>query len=251
MVYQLDILEAQLSDLLYEYFTQIQITNPTPFTIKHQKKIDVIILSYALADLQDEIWKRTSMRTKFIIDQKGISQTERLAMSTNEQLLFNSLSKDSANEVFKYLTGLTHKTQYAFLYDQIAPVPNYIPGNAYVFGSFVMFTDNIIYMCIQNTMAAPSDPNASAFWVNANWLNSTGKITYIIEQPRHFNQNFLSTLDNNTWLSLQKFVLKEWWKTTGLGQDYVIAEKDWEDAITSVKSSFLNTTRPLIRRPSM
>jgi hypothetical protein len=255
---QLQTIEDNLRDLLEDFFSAAStvVSNPDETTTADPITGEVVdsedaVLTYTLADLQTEIYKITSMRSRFIKNDSGMPQVKELAFSPDEQLLFDSLAKDAANDVFKILCGLTKNINNAFLYDETAEVDDWVIGTDYVVRDFVKYTDNKIYKCIHATdTIVPTDPTGDEYWEDYSWLDATDKILFVVELPQYFNANYLNVLDNNVWTALKKYILKEWWRNTGLLQDYQIELNEWESARTEVKYSFVNRTKSNARKPN-
>lgn len=250
-------IEDNLRDLLEDFYSEGSsvITNSNGTTTLDPLTGETIetenaVLYYLLTDIQNEIYKLTSMRSRHIKSEQGVPQVKELAFSPDEQLLFDSLVKDAVNDVFKILCGYTKNLNNAFLFDAAAVVDDYVHGTSYVAGDYVKYTDNKIYKCILATSTVkPDDATGSDYWEDYSFLDSNDKATYIIELPRHFNANYLNTLDNNVNTCLKKYILKEWYRNIGLFDDYKIELFEWEKSRVQVMESFLNKTVAYTRMP--
>lgn len=85
-----------------------------------------IVFMYKKSDLFNAVKKRTALRGKNVKDQDGNVQLDRIAMTGDEETIFDDAVFHGAANVFKVLSGYARDTEYAFKFDEVIEDEKYI-----------------------------------------------------------------------------------------------------------------------------
>ena len=205
-----------------------------------------LIWQYPISDFSSEVYMRTSHRAKHIKNKEGQINMD-FILSPDESTWFDSEIKNKASEVMRILAPWTKNLPSAFLFNESPDIETW-EVKAWVVGDYVRYSDNKIYLCILDANAEL--PTNTTYWeVQPDWIDSTDKITFLLNLPDYFNDNYATSLDGFISALIRDLILTDWYQICGLSQDWQLYKLAVEDGISNVKQSFLQRTK-LITAPN-
>ena len=234
-----------------------------------------VIFGFNLADLFTHAKKRTAIRGRYAKDDQGSPMLEKMAMTDDEQELFDDWIKVAAPEVFRCLSAWAKNLDYAYRHDVNFGIPG-ISGSADSVDGAVI-TDSSLALTpdaqigkklvvvspglLANQERTITDNSADTITLSSPFdsditgldfviCDATAKyIVYYIEVDTGWDANMLQGVENAIQESLVTYIIKEWYKINRLRDDFLTEEVAYQTELAKISSQLFQRKTP-IKRPA-
>jgi hypothetical protein len=196
----------------------------------------------------NEVYKRLahlgrSMPVKFIFDE---------GVAINEFEAWDAAKAYAVGEFMEYTsTHLLYVCAIATTAgDTPASAPTKWTAQAYTATDevYIKYTDGLYYKVIVNTTAGQSPTTtAASFEIRADEIDTVGKVTILIENLKAFDVNAYDLLKNQIFQLYQKYVLKEWFKLVGMGNEFTLTMAEINELLSDLRMSTFRRITPMYR----
>jgi len=166
-----------------------------------KKPFRIMQYYYPIAEIQEEVFKRTSMLAKYTLGEKGASQFDKGTLSKDEDVAFDMLCQQAADEVARVMMPFLPVTQRAYIYNQ-----GFVTTGDVKAGGYAKDANGKLYMAVTDTNC--SEIGTDKFEeLEADVSNS---VHFIIKKGIDVYDNSVSLCDHSVMEMIVGYILKEW-----------------------------------------
>lgn len=209
---------------------------PPPFGSQRILKRPFRIMQYyyPIAELQEEIYKRSSILARHTPSQNG-SQFDKATLSTDEKETFDELCQKAADEVAVVLQPFLPLAERAYLYDKgyIVPV-NSVPAGEYA------LVGGTLYMALVDSHTS----NVGTKDFEELTENVSHTVHFICKKYIDVYENSVQSTDRAIREMLLAYIMKEW-TSIALPERYTQYAEKYEEAREKLRFSINNLIKPV------
>jgi hypothetical protein len=233
-----DTLDAIKIGLIKYFSVENHLVQPVPHTNPVcQERGDIVIFSYVIDDIFEEVKKITAIRAKGMKDGQGKPMLDQYTMTSDERSLFDTFSKDGTTDMYSIFTPYSRRIT-GYFYDQGELIPQYRATISYVVDNLVYYQGSI-YKCILPSLNIL--PTVTTNWEpQPLYVDTKGKVIFIIDYHPEYKNTVIQLIESRLRTGFVSFILAQWYRMIGLNDLYNSYLSDYSIVKDAVKGNLLN-----------
>lgn len=131
--------------------------------------------------------------------------------------------------------------------DREMTIPPYVSTQTYAIDDLVLYNDKY-YMSLENNNTNNQPDQSSTWWIEVPELIDTkNKITIVLWNLKNFDPNAVSIMDDKIFQIYVAYTLKEWFKISGLMNDYQLEEAKIQNLMLDLRVLSFRRIAPMYR----
>jgi hypothetical protein len=178
---------------------------------------DVLLFQWLISDLFEDVKLLSANLAKFAIGEKTGDQFDKIAITTEDKIIFDRYCRSAALFAYTKIQGLAKTIEPAFLFNEGVAILDYVAFTPHPQGSLVKRNDTI-YKAL-GLLSTDPEVDTDNWEEMPDYIDTNNKVTLLILNKATYDTNVIKVWDDNLRDIMVTYILEKIFKFRNLGQD--------------------------------
>jgi hypothetical protein len=210
-----------------------------------------LVFHWLISDILEAVKMVSAYKGKNVVSQEKnpVSRLEDVSLSDDEDNMMQRLAKKAASKVYGLIAAYGKDITGGYLFDPDVEEPVAYVGTTVYNEGDLFYSGEQLYLALCDETPIGTDPTDTDYFLAVGEeYNTYKKIVFTVNYSTNMDQSMIEVLDDNLEDCLVKDILLAWYKVIGEVQMIPIAQSEYDDAVSEVKSSMWYRKIPTRRR---